>query len=238
MLELENITAGYGRTTVIHDVSLSTGEEGVVAVLGHNGAGKTTLLKTAVGLITPTGGRVRFDGKDITRKAPHERVRMGMAYVPQGQKSFEQLSTLENLQVVADLHGKDGKARIDEALTRFPALEPVLERQAGLLSGGQRQQLSIARALITRPRLLVLDEPTEGIQPSVVAEIQQTVRDLATEGVSVLLVEQHMDFALSASRNYAVMSTGRVVLRGETGISVDADIMDAEAEKVKQALAV
>lgn len=234
MLELENITAGYGRTTVVHDVSLSTDDEGIVSVLGHNGAGKTTLLRAAVGLITPTGGRVLFDGEDVTGTAPHARVRRGMAYVPQGQQSFEQLSTMENLQVVADLQGSSAKARIDEALERFPALEAVLDRQAGLLSGGQRQQLSIARALITRPRLLVLDEPTEGIQPSVVAEIQQTVRDLAAEGVSVLLVEQHMDFALSSSRHYAVMSTGRVVLRGSTAEGTESET----SEEVKAALAI
>ena len=236
MLELENITAGYGRTTVVHGVSLGTGDEGIVSVLGHNGAGKTTLLRATVGLITPTKGRVLFDGTDVTRKPPHTRVRRGMAYVPQGQQSFEQLSCLENLQVVADLQGRESQARLDEALARFPALEPVLDRQAGLLSGGQRQQLSIARALITKPRLLVLDEPTEGIQPSVVAEIQQTVRDLAAEGVSVLLVEQHMDFALSASRNYAVMSTGRIVLEGESGAGDEVET--AEADKVKQALAI
>lgn len=230
MLELENITAGYGRTTVVHDTSLTTGDEGIVAVMGHNGAGKTTLLRAAVGLITPTAGKVLLDGEDVTRMPPHKRVRRGMAYVPQGQQSFEQLSTMENLRVVADLQGKDPGARVDEALHRFPALEPVLDRQAGLLSGGQRQQLAIARALITRPKLLVLDEPTEGIQPSVVAEIQQTVRDLAAEGVSVLLVEQHMDFALSAAREYAVMSVGRIVLRGSDGLD--------DREKVRQALAI
>lgn len=235
MLELENITAGYDRTTVVHDVSLSTGSDGIVSILGHNGAGKTTLLRSAVGLVSPTGGRVLFDGEDVTRKPPHARVRMGMAYVPQGQQSFEQLTTMENLQVVADLQ-RDGRARVDEALERFPALEAVLDRQAGLLSGGQRQQLSIARALITRPRLLVLDEPTEGIQPSVVAEIQQTVRDLAAEGVSVLLVEQHMDFALSSARNYAVMSTGRIVLSGSTGGGGKS--APQETEKVKEALAI
>ncbi|WP_295628303.1 ATP-binding cassette domain-containing protein [uncultured Corynebacterium sp.] len=235
MLTLDGISAGYGRTRVIHDVSVDVGDDGIVAVLGHNGAGKTTLLRTAVGLLAPTEGRVVFDGRDVTDLAPHKRVAMGMAYVPQGQQSFEQLSTMENLQVVADLQGRAGGGRIDDALGRFPALEPVLERQAGLLSGGQRQQLAIARALITDPRLLILDEPTEGIQPSVVAEIQETIVGLAAEGVAVLLVEQHMGFALSAARSYALMSSGRVIRRGSGDVG---DFGTDEIDRVKAALAI
>ncbi|MFD8880430.1 ATP-binding cassette domain-containing protein [Corynebacterium xerosis] len=238
MLTLENISASYGRTRVIHGVTVDVPSDGIVAVLGHNGAGKTTLLRTAVGLLSPTEGRVLFDGDDVTSWAPHKRVARGMAYVPQGQQSFEQLTTIENLRVVADLQGRAGKGRIDEALGRFPALEAVLGRQAGLLSGGQRQQLAIARALITDPRLLILDEPTEGIQPSVVAEIQAAIADLAAEGVAVLLVEQHMGFALSASSSFALMASGRVVRRG-AGAGGSADGVDAEEMgRVKAALAI
>ncbi|WP_084141788.1 urea ABC transporter ATP-binding subunit UrtE [Corynebacterium sputi] len=248
MLTIDSITSGYGQTKVVHDVSLTVPDDGVVAVLGHNGAGKTTLLRTAVGLIKPTSGTITFDGEDITSLAPHARIKRGMAYVPQGQKSFEQLSTMENLQVVAEGIGRQARGRIDEALERFPALVPFLDRQAGLLSGGQRQQLSIARALITQPKLLILDEPAEGIQPNVVAEIQQTIRDLAKEGVAVLLVEQHMGFALSAASEYAVMASGRVIQQGEGGATLVPDTpesitsgahdMEEVEEKVRMALAI
>ncbi|MFP7366466.1 urea ABC transporter ATP-binding subunit UrtE [Corynebacterium callunae] len=215
MLELKSVSAGYGRTEVLHALSLETKTAGILSILGHNGAGKSTMLRAAVGLIKPTSGQVFFKGEDITTLSPHQRVKRGMAYVPQGQQSFTQLSCMENLRVVADLQGRAGRSRIEEALSRFPTLEQVLDRQAGLLSGGQRQQLAIARALITAPELLLLDEPTEGIQPSVVAEIQQTIIDLAKTGMSVLLVEQNMGFALEASDNYAIVARGRVVEKGD-----------------------
>ncbi|MBZ9640812.1 ATP-binding cassette domain-containing protein, partial [Streptomyces sp. PSKA30] len=166
MLEIEDIRVGYHRSTVLHGVSVDVPKDGVAAVLGHNGAGKSTLLRAAVGLLTPLSGRVRLDGEDITRRRPHERVARGMAYVPQGQQAFPHLTTAENLQLVADGRRR-GKAAIDEALDLFPALRALSTRRAGLLSGGQRQQLAIARALVTEPRILLLDEPTEGIQPSV-----------------------------------------------------------------------
>ena len=170
MLELVDVHTGYGRTEVIHGVNVEVPSDGVAAVMGHNGAGKTTLLRAAVGLLKCSKGTVRFDGEDITKLRPSARVNRGLAYVPQGQQSFGQLTTAENLQVVADGR-KNGKQLIDEQLDLFPALKELLTRRAGLLSGGQRQQLAIARALITSPRCLILDEPTEGIQPLVVAEI-------------------------------------------------------------------
>ncbi len=145
MLELVDIRAGYGRTEVIHGVSLLVPSDGVAAVMGHNGAGKTTLLRAAVGLIKPTRGKVLLNGEDITGLRPSARVARGLAYVPQGQQSFGQLTTAENLRVVADGR-KRGKALIAEALDLFPALTTLLDRRAGLLSGGQRQQLAIARA--------------------------------------------------------------------------------------------
>ena len=230
MLQFEDVHVGYGRSVVLHGVSLEVPGGGVAAVLGHNGAGKSTLLRAAMGLLKPRRGRVLLDGEDITKLAPHQRVARGMAYVPQGQQSFPHLTTAENLQLVADGR-KDGKAAVASALELFPALKQLLSRRAGLLSGGQRQQLAIARALITRPSLLLLDEPTEGIQPSVVAEIEQTILSVAGQGgMSVMLVEQHVGFALAAAGRYYVLEAGRVTSSGDGG---------AEAEPtVRQALTV
>ncbi|MFI9401816.1 urea ABC transporter ATP-binding subunit UrtE [Nocardia sp. NPDC052316] len=229
MLELIDIHAGYGRTEVIHGVSVTVPDDSVVAIMGHNGAGKTTLLRTAVGLIGAASGQIRLDGEPITKLSPSRRVRRGVAYVPQGQQSFPQLTTAENLQVVADGR-KRGKALIDESLDLFPALRELLSRKAGLLSGGQRQQLAIARALITEPRLLILDEPTEGIQPSVVAEIERTIIDLTRRGgLSVLLVEQHIGFALQAAQRYYILAAGRVTATGAGGAGAETAVRSAMA---------
>ncbi|GAA1535552.1 urea ABC transporter ATP-binding subunit UrtE [Dactylosporangium maewongense] len=217
MLQFDNVHVGYGRSVVLHGISADVPAGGVAAVLGHNGAGKSTLLRAAIGLLKPRQGTIRLDGEDITGLAPHQRVARGMAYVPQGQQSFPHLTTAENLQLVAD--GRPGgKEATAEALDLFPALTGLLGRRAGLLSGGQRQQLAIARALITRPRVLLLDEPTEGIQPTVVAEIEQTILAVAGRGgVSVLLVEQHVGFALAAAGRYYVLEAGRVTSSGQGG---------------------
>jgi urea transport system ATP-binding protein len=217
MLTLTGIHVGYGRTTVVHGVSIEVPAGGVAAVMGHNGAGKTTLLRAAVGLLQPRAGRILLDGEDITRLRPNERVRRGIGYVPQGQQCFPQLTTEENLQLVADTR-RDGKKLIADMLDLFPALNGLLSRRAGLLSGGQRQQLAIARALITQPRILILDEPTEGIQPTVVAEIEQTILSLTRGGaLSILLVEQHVGFALAAASRYYVMEAGHITSAGAGG---------------------
>jgi urea transport system ATP-binding protein len=217
MLELRDLRIAYGRTEVVHGVDVVVPPDGVAVVLGHNGAGKTTVLRAAVGLLRPRSGRVLLDGEDVTGLPPHQRVWRGLAYVPQGQQSFPQLTAAENLQLVADGR-RDGRARTDEALDLFPALRALLGRRAGLLSGGQRQQLAIARALITAPRVLILDEPTEGIQPSVVTEIQDAILALTGRGgLSVLLVEQHVGFALSAATTYYVVESGRVTGTGKGG---------------------
>ncbi|MRH87234.1 urea ABC transporter ATP-binding subunit UrtE [Nocardia sp. SYP-A9097] len=229
MLELVDLHTGYGRTQVIHGVSLTVPSDGVVAVMGHNGAGKTSLLRAAVGLLPTTSGKIRFNDEDITKMSPSRRVKRGIAYVPQGQQSFPQLSTMENLQVVADGR-KRAKELIAESLDLFPALQELLTRKAGLLSGGQRQQLAIARALITEPKLLILDEPTEGIQPSVVAEIERTIIDLANRGgLSVLLVEQHIGFALQAAQQYYVLQSGRITSTGAGGAGAESDVRLAMA---------
>jgi urea transport system ATP-binding protein len=222
MLKLADIHVGYGRTTVVHGASVEVPAGGVVAVMGHNGAGKTTLLRAAVGLLQPSAGRIVLDGEDITRLRPNERVKRGIGYVPQGQQCFPQLTTEENLQLVADTR-RDGKKLIADMLALFPALTALLSRRAGLLSGGQRQQLAIARALMTQPRVLILDEPTEGIQPTVVAEIERTILSLTRGGaLSILLVEQHVGFALAAASRYYVMEAGRITSTGDGG----ADALD------------
>lgn len=227
MLEIRNVRAGYDRSPVLHDVTVTVPKDGVAAVLGHNGAGKSTLLRVAMGLLKPRSGSVLLDGEDITRLAPHQRVARGMAYVPQGQQSFPHLSTAENLQLVADGRG-GGRMAIAEVLDLFPVLREVSSRRAGLLSGGQRQQLAIARALITRPRLLLLDEPTEGIQPSVVAEIEETVLALTRGGgLSVLLVEQHVGFAMRAAQRYCVLEAGRVTSSGVGGTDAEQTVREA-----------
>ncbi len=213
MLELVDVTAGYGRANVLFDVNLSVPKGGAVSIMGHNGAGKTTLLRVAMGLLTVKSGTVLLDGEDITTLRPNRRVRRGLGYVPQGQLCFPQMTTLENLQLVSSV-----RSDIDEVLDTFPALAELLSRPAGLLSGGQRQQLAIARTLLGKPTMLILDEPTEGIQPNVVAEIESVIVDLTARGdFTVLLVEQHVGFALRATDRYYTLESGRVTGSGEGG---------------------
>ncbi|MGB4777606.1 urea ABC transporter ATP-binding subunit UrtE [Microbacterium sp.] len=223
MLEIAAVTAGYGRTKVLHDVSLSIPTGGAVSVMGHNGAGKTTLLRVATGLLPVMSGKVTIDGEDVTRMPPSRRVERGLGYVPQGQQSFPQMTTLENLQLVAKR-----PSDIDEVLDLFPVLKQLLSRRAGLLSGGQRQQLAIARTLLTKPRLLVLDEPTEGIQPNIVADIERVIIDLTRRGdLSVLLVEQHVGFALRSTGTYYVLQSGRITMSGAGGADAIDDVRKA-----------
>ncbi len=213
MLEIVGVTAGYGRSMVLFDVDVSIPVGGAAAVMGHNGAGKTTLLRVAVGLVPVKSGKVLLDGEDVTRMAPNKRVRRGLGYVPQGQLCFPQMTAMENLQLVSTV-----RSEIDEVLDTFPALTDLLDRPAGLLSGGQRQQLAIARTLLTKPRLLILDEPTEGIQPNVVAEIEQVIVELTRRGdLTVLLVEQHVGFALRSTDSYYVLESGRITGNGDGG---------------------
>ncbi|HAM13931.1 MAG TPA: urea ABC transporter ATP-binding subunit UrtE [Microbacterium sp.] len=225
MLEITGVTAGYGRTKVLHDVTIQIPTGSAVSVMGHNGAGKTTLLRVATGLIPVMSGQVRIDGEDVTKMPPSKRVQRGLGYVPQGQQSFPQMTTLENLQLVAKR-----SSDIDEVFDLFPVLKQLLGRRAGLLSGGQRQQLAIARTLLTKPRLLVLDEPTEGIQPNIVADIERVIIDLTRRGdLSVLLVEQHVGFALRSTSTYYVLQSGRITMSGEGGASAIDDVRAAMA---------
>ena len=219
MLTVENVVSGYGRTTVLFGVSMEVPDDALVCVMGRNGVGKTTLMKTIMGLLKARRGRITLNGRDITGMRPDQRVTAGLAYVPQGRASFPTLSVRENLQVVIEAAPDPaaGQAALDDALDLFPKLRRLLGRQAGFLSGGEAQQLAIARALVTRPRLLLLDEPTEGIQPSVIIEIENAIAQLnATNGLAIVLVEQYMEFAMRLAQRYAVLDAGHVIAEGST----------------------
>jgi urea transport system ATP-binding protein len=230
MLSAEGLHVSRGRTRVLFGVSLEVPAGSLVCVMGRNGVGKTTLLNTLMGVLTPTRGHVSFNGHDITRAKTHKRVRAGIGYVPQGHGVFPQLTVWENLAVVLEATKHGDAAAVDEALELFPRLKPMLKRKAGFLSGGQQQQLAIARALITRPRLLVLDEPTEGIQPSIIDEIEEAIAGLHAGGLSILLVEQYLDFALRLADSFVILERGEVVRTGS-----QADLHD---ESVRRLLAV
>ncbi len=222
MLTVSNVEQYYGGSHILRGVSLEAAPGQVTAVLGRNGVGKTTLLKAVMGLVPVAAGRVTFGGVDLTRAPPHERARAGIGYVPQGREIFPRLTVEENLLV--GLRARGRRARLPERpLALFPALRAMLRRRGGDLSGGQQQQLAIARALATEPSLLILDEPTEGIQPSIIKEIERAIRALVTEGrTAVLLVEQYYDFARALADRYLVLSRGEVVQAGR-GADIEAD---------------
>jgi branched-chain amino acid transport system ATP-binding protein len=211
ILDVRNICAGYGRSQVLFDVTLRVGRAGGVAILGRNGAGKSTLLKTLIGEIRPISGTIWFDGTDSTAERTERRVRRGMGYVPQEHAVFGKLSVRENLALGA-LAQKD-KSGIDMALEFFPKLGQRLAQQAGTLSGGERKMLAIGRALLSRPRLLLLDEPTEGVWVGVIEEIAERLVQLTRE-MSVVIVEQHVELALRITDHAYVMDRGNFALEG------------------------
>ena len=213
-LEVCDLSAAYGRSQVLFDVSLKVPRRGAVAVLGRNGAGKTTLLKTIIGELSASGGAVRLDGRDTLRLPTERRVRLGLGYVPQEHAVFGKLSVRENLEVGA-LAGRDRSA-IDRALTIFPKLGQRLAQPAGTLSGGERKMLAIGRALLANPKLLLLDEPTEGVWIGVIEEIAGRLRALVRE-IAVIIVEQHLDLALRVADHAYVLDRGRVALEGPSG---------------------
>src|SRR5688572_26229779 len=213
MLTVSNLDVAYGRAQVLFDVTVDVPAGDLVCVMGRNGVGKTTLLKSVMGLLPARAGRVEFDGRDITRLRTYERVRLGLGYVPQGHEPFPQLTVWENLFVAPAAQ----RGAVDEALDLFPALRGLLRRRAGFLSGGQQQQLAIARALACRPRMLLLDEPTEGIQPSIILEIESVVARLHAEaGLAILLVEQYLELALRLADRYVILDAGEVVRAGDS----------------------
>jgi urea transport system ATP-binding protein len=214
MLIVESLDQSYGGSHILRGVSFQAAPGKVTAVLGRNGVGKTTLLKTVMGLLPVDSGRIRFAGEDITRAPSHRRVRAGIGYVPQGREIFPRLTVRENLLMglAARPRGTPIPERVFEL---FPVLRTMLSRRGGDLSGGQQQQLAIGRALAMDPSLLILDEPTEGIQPSIIKEIERTIAALARDGtMAILLVEQYYDFARTLADRYLVMQRGEIVRQG------------------------
>jgi urea transport system ATP-binding protein len=219
MLQVSNLNVYYGESHILREVDLSVPAGQMVCLIGRNGVGKTTLLKSIMGLLKPRSGMITLAGEAITGKSPDRRAKLGIGYVPQGREIIPRLTVKENLLLglEARREGRRGNEEIpEEIFALFPVLNTMLSRMGGDLSGGQQQQLAIARALMGKPRLLVLDEPTEGIQPSIILEIEAAVRRIvATTGISVLLVEQHLHFVRQADKYYA-MQKGGIVASGAT----------------------
>ena len=214
MLTVSQLNQYYGGSHILRDLSFDLPPGKVTVLLGRNGVGKTTLLKTLMGLVPARTGVVRFETRDLTRARPDERARAGIGYVPQGREIFPRLTVGENLEMGLATRGRGAQlpARIFEM---FPVLEQMTGRRGGDLSGGQQQQLAIGRALAMSPRLLILDEPTEGIQPSIIKDIERAIRTLASGGeLAILLVEQYYEFARSLADQYLVMERGEIVARG------------------------
>ena len=212
LLTVDKLRAGYGPIDALHDVSLTVAAGEIVAMIGANGAGKTTTLMTLSGVVKPRAGRLEFDGYDLTRKPPHEIVRLGLAQSPEGRKIFPRLSVLENLEMGAFTRtdAKGVADDIEKAFAMFPILRERKGQAGGLLSGGQQQMLAIARALMARPKLLMLDEPSLGLAPQIVVQIFEVIRDLNRQGTSILLVEQNARMALKVAHRGYVLETGRV----------------------------
>ena len=217
MLTVSALEVSISGSRILRGVNLTVPEKSVVCLMGRNGVGKTTTLKSIVGVLQPSAGSVKLDGEDLSAMQPDARARRGLGYVPQGREIFPHLTVLENLEIGMRAQGKTrrSEAKMERVFTLFPILKDFLARQGGMLSGGQQQQLAIARALLTEPKVLILDEPTEGIQPNVIDQIGDTIRLLKDEGkMSILLVEQYLDFARDLADLVAIMDRGAVVAAG------------------------
>ena len=230
MLIAKNINQYYGGSHILRDVSLAAHLGKITVLLGRNGVGKTTLLKSLMGLIPIKTGSIEFDGKAIHKATPYERARAGIGFVPQGREIFARLTVEENLRM--GLASKSASTPIPpELYDLFPVLKQMLHRRGGDLSGGQQQQLAIARALAAKPKLLILDEPTEGIQPSIIKDIGRVIRMLADRGdMAIVLVEQYYDFAAELADDYLVMERGRFIACGAG--------KDMEANRVRQIVSI
>jgi urea transport system ATP-binding protein len=230
VLSIKNVNQYYGGSHILRDVSLDARPGQVTVILGRNGVGKTTLLKSLMGLVAIKTGSIEFNGQPIQQKTPYERARAGIGFVPQGREIFARLTVEENLRMGL-AYRKAGTPIPPELYELFPVLKQMLNRRGGDLSGGQQQQLAIARALAAGPKLLVLDEPTEGIQPSIIKDIGRVIRMLADRGeMAIVLVEQYYDFAQELADEYLVMERGEVIARGAG--------KDMEAAGVRQLVAI
>ena len=217
MLKIDHLESGYGESMVLRDVSLSIKPGQIVCLMGRNGVGKSTLLKTMMGLIRPKKGSIQYDGKSITHFPPDKRARAGIGYVPQGREIFSHLTVEENLLLGLEANHTKQHSIPDFLFTMFPILQSMLKRRGGDLSGGQQQQLAIARALASAPKLLLLDEPMEGIQPSIVLEIEQVIESIKQKReMSILLVEQSLAFATCIADYYYMLDKGSIVAEGSS----------------------
>ena len=232
MLSVSTLNQYYGSSHTLRGISFELDRGECLALMGRNGVGKTTLLKCLMGVLPAASGQIRFEGHDITRLKPHQRAAAGIAYVPQGREIFARLTVEENLLMGMAVHSGSNANRIDpEVYELFPVLKQMLQRRGGDLSGGQQQQLAIARALLAKPKLIIFDEPTEGIQPSIIKDIERVIRLLRERGdMAILLCEQYFDFAQALADRFIVLSRGEVVAAGGQA--------EMGSEDVKQHLAV
>lgn len=215
MLKVEDVSVSYGKSQVIYDVSFQIQNNEKLVILGRNGVGKTTLLKSIIGLLDANTGSIYLDEKNVTKMRPHERSRQGIAYVPQGREIIPQLTVKENLELGAYAHKVDYEKKVEEIFEYFPILPQHLKRKGGVLSGGQQQQLAIARALMSEPKILILDEPTEGIQPNIVSEIAGILSRYHEEkNVPIIVVEQNLHFARKLADRFLILQKGSVVAEG------------------------
>lgn len=222
MLELANVDGFYGRSRALQSVSLTVGDGEFLTILGRNGVGKTTLLRTILGLMSRCAGTIRLDGDEINHLPTHDRARAGLGYVPQGRGILPGFTVRENLLLGTFATDKPARVIPDHIFELFPILKEFLGRRGGNLSGGQQQQLAIARALLSEPKILLLDEPTEGIQPNIVEQIEDVLIDLnRKQGLSVILVEQNIKFARRASHRFAILNRGSVAVADEIGALSD-----------------
>jgi branched-chain amino acid transport system ATP-binding protein len=218
MLDVQGLRTGYGRIPILNGIGFSVREGEFIGILGHNGMGKTTLLKALMGFLPATDGRVQFDGHDMTAFEPYRRARLGLGYVPQGREIFPALTVFDNLRMGCSKQGGGEQDTIETLLEQFPRLKPLLDRLGGALSGGEQQLLAMARCLCGKPRLVLLDEPTEGIQPSIIDEIVETLQRLrASSGLTMILVEQNLDFIAALSQRILIIQKGTITREVQPG---------------------
>jgi len=221
ILSIDKLSISIGGSRILRDVSLEVSANHVFCLMGRNGVGKTTTLKGVVGLYKPNSGQVVFEGRDISRMPPEKRALAGIGYVPQGRGIFPHLTVAENLFIGAVARRKKTKEALERVYSLFPIIKDFLPRKGGMLSGGQQQQLAIGRALLTEPKLLILDEPTEGIQPNIIDQIGEAIKLLQKESMTILLVEQYLEFCKELADNFAILDRGNVVAQGPVGELTD-----------------